>query len=53
MPTVIISVLLILAVGGVVYKMISDKKKGKSSCSCGCESCAAKDLCHTDDHKHE
>ena len=29
----------------VVIKGIVDKKKGKSSCSCGCEGCAVKDSC--------
>ena len=31
----------------IVRKMIRDKKKGKSSCSCGCSGCAMKDMCHT------
>ena len=29
----------------VVIKGIVDKKKGKSSCNCGCEGCAYKDSC--------
>ena len=41
MATWIIGGVLIVIVGAVVWKMISDKRKGKHSCSCGCscESC--------------
>ncbi len=37
-------VLGILAVAA--WKVISDKRKGKSSCSCGCSSCPNSALCH-------
>lgn len=30
----------------VVVTGIINKKKGKSSCSCGCSGCAMKDSCH-------
>lgn len=30
----------------IVIKGILNKKKGKSSCSCGCSGCAMKDTCH-------
>ena len=36
MATWIIGGVLIVIVGAVVWKMISDKRKGKHSCSCGC-----------------
>ncbi len=41
MATWIIGGVLIVIVGAVVWKMISDRRKGKHSCSCGCgcESC--------------
>ncbi|MBQ8572208.1 MAG: FeoB-associated Cys-rich membrane protein [Ruminococcus sp.] len=32
--------------GLIVAKGIYNKKKGKSSCSCGCSGCAMKDSCH-------
>lgn len=39
-PSIIIGVLLLGLVSFIVYKMISDKKKGKSSCGCsGCSGC--------------
>jgi hypothetical protein len=44
---------LILIVGLVVFKLIRDKKRGKSSCSCGCGcgSCPMKDKCHPENEK--
>lgn len=47
------SVLLILAVviGMVIFTMIKNKKEGKTSCGCGCSSCAMKDVCHTKDEE--
>ena len=41
MATWIIGGVLIVIVGAVLWKMISDRRKGKHSCSCGCgcESC--------------
>lgn len=37
--TVLISVGLILIVGGILYKMRKDKKAGKSSCGGDCAHC--------------
>ena len=50
MATWIIGGVLIVIVGAVVWKMISDKRKGKHSCSCGCgcESCHG--ACMHSDH---
>ncbi len=32
-------------VGLVVFKMVKDKKSGKSGCGCGCSGCALSDKC--------
>ena len=50
MATWIICGVLIVIVGAVVWKMISDRRKGKHSCSCGCgcESCHG--ACTHSDH---
>ena len=44
-----ITVLLIVAVAVVfvIAKMISDRKKGRSSCGCGCENCPSAGMCHS------
>ncbi len=46
--TIAVSAVLIAVVGIIVFKMIKDKKAGKSGCSCGCGNCAMKDVCHSD-----
>ena len=50
MATWIIGGALIVIVGAVIWKMVSDKRKGKHSCSCGCgcESCHG--ACMHSDH---
>ena len=44
MGTVIICGVLALIVGLVIYKLVSDKRKGKSSCGGDCAHC--KSNCH-------
>ena len=45
MATAIVGGVLVITVSLILYKMIKDKKSGKSSCSCGgdCERCKG---CH-------
>ena len=45
--TIIICAVLITVVGSIIVGMICNRKKGKSSCGCGCTSCPMSDLCHT------
>ncbi len=44
--TIAVSAILILIIGGIVYKMVKDKRAGKSGCGCGCQNCALSDKCH-------
>lgn len=44
--TIIICIALLLIVTGIIAGMIRDKRKGKSSCGCGCASCPMSDSCH-------
>lgn len=44
--TIIISLVLILIITSVIYKIIKDKKQGKSSCGCNCANCAMAGSCH-------
>ena len=46
MSTIVISLILIAIVTFVIYRMIMDKKTGKSGCSHGCQSCAMHGECH-------
>lgn len=47
--TIIIAVIVIGILAFIIAKMIKDKKKGKTSCGCGCENCAASEICHKKD----
>ena len=51
MASWIIGGVLIVIVGAVVWKMISDKRKGKHSCSCGCSCESCHGACMHSDHQ--
>lgn len=44
--TIIICAVLIAVVSAIIVSMIKNKKKGKSSCGCGCADCPMNDNCH-------
>lgn len=44
--TIVICIVLVLIVAGIIWKLASDKKKGKSSCGCNCAHCAMSGTCH-------
>lgn len=46
MATIIISAVLVLVVAAVIANIVRGKKKGKSSCGCGCAGCAMNGICH-------
>ena len=46
MATIIISLILVIAVAAVIAGMVRGKRKGKSSCGCGCAGCAMNGACH-------
>lgn len=52
MATIIISLILALVVAAVIVSMVRGKRKGKSSCGCGCASCPAGSLCATNGACH-
>lgn len=47
MATIVISAVLIIMVAAVVASMVRGKRKGKSSCGCGCAGCAMNGACHS------
>ena len=57
LPTVLICAVLVLIVGAILYSLIRNRKKGKSSCGCGCSSCPMGGMCHgkkaKDPHKED
>lgn len=46
MATLLICAVLAIIVVGIVAHMVKNKKKGKTSCGCGCVSCPMSDACH-------
>lgn len=44
--TVIVGTILFVILAAIVIKMVKDKKKGKTSCGCGCANCAMRGSCH-------
>ena len=44
--TVVVVLIVLGAVGGVIAAMVRDKKKGRSSCGCGCANCPMSGSCH-------
>ena len=47
LSTILIALGVFFLCFAIIRKMIRDKKKGKSSCGCGCSSCAMKEMCHS------
>ncbi|MBO4399926.1 MAG: FeoB-associated Cys-rich membrane protein [Lachnospiraceae bacterium] len=45
--TIVVLLILLVIVGLVIRKIVSDRRSGKSSCGCGCEHCAMHGKCHT------
>lgn len=39
--TALVLAIVILIVGAIIFKLVRDKKNGKSSCGCDCSSCNA------------
>ncbi len=46
LSTVLIGAALALLLGGIVWGMVRKKRKGESSCGCGCSDCAMNGACH-------
>ncbi|MBQ5823546.1 MAG: FeoB-associated Cys-rich membrane protein [Clostridia bacterium] len=48
-PTIIVAAVIAVLFALVIFFHFRNKKKGKSSCSCGggCSGCAMGDICHS------
>ena len=49
--TIIISIILVAIVGIILYNMINNKRKGKSSCGCNCSCCPSGGMCHRNEQQ--
>ncbi|MDD6395228.1 MAG: FeoB-associated Cys-rich membrane protein [Firmicutes bacterium] len=43
--TVVVAVIIAAVVALIVVNMVRDRKKGKSSCGCGCSNCPSAGMC--------
>ena len=46
LSSIIICAVLLAAVVLIILSLHRNKKQGKSSCGCGCSSCAMSQICH-------
>ena len=44
--TIVIGAILAAVVAAVIVHMVRNKKRGRSSCGCGCSGCAMNGSCH-------
>lgn len=51
LATVIITLVLIGIVAMIIANLVKNRKKGKSSCGCGCANCAMSGVCHSSAEK--
>ncbi|MDE5583667.1 MAG: FeoB-associated Cys-rich membrane protein [Ruminococcus sp.] len=49
--TILVGLIVLAVITAIILKIIADKKKGKSSCGCGCENCPSSKVCHGDTKK--
>ena len=45
--TLITALVLLLILGGAVFAIIRSKKKGRTTCGCGCANCPMSGSCHS------
>ena len=50
--TILVLAILAAVVAAIIIGMVRSKRKGKSSCGCGCANCAMAKSCHQN-HKKE
>lgn len=47
LSTIIIGLMIALAIFAIIISMVRNRKKGKSSCGCGCLNCPMSGSCNT------
>ncbi|MBQ7523462.1 MAG: FeoB-associated Cys-rich membrane protein [Oscillospiraceae bacterium] len=46
--TILVLAVIAAIVALIVRRLVKQKRAGKSSCSCGCENCAMRGRCHSE-----
>ncbi|MGN0459791.1 MAG: FeoB-associated Cys-rich membrane protein [Ruminococcus sp.] len=47
--TIIVGMIVLAVIIAIVIRMIKNKKRGKTSCNCGCSGCPMGDSCHKEE----
>lgn len=48
MGNIIVGAVLVAVVCAIIFRLVKNKKTGKSSCGCGCSGCGSACNCHKD-----
>lgn len=48
LATILVCLVLSVIVGWAIWYLVRQKKRGKSSCGCGCSGCAMRGACHSE-----
>ena len=51
LPTIIVSLIVVVIAVSIIARLIYNKKQGKPGCSCGCSGCAMREMCHSKKEK--
>ncbi len=51
LSTILISAVLLVVAAVIILRLVGNRRKGKSSCGCGCANCAMHDACHAQKRK--
>lgn len=51
LPTVLIGLAVLAVFAAIVLRAATNRRRGRGGCSCGCDSCPGKGLCHLNPEK--
>ena len=51
LSTILVGLALLCLLGLIVWRMIVRRRRGETSCGCGCEHCAMRGTCHAPKNK--
>ncbi len=51
LPTILVGLGVLALFVAIIARGIYNRKRGKGGCSCGCDQCLGRDLCHPKEEK--
>ena len=52
LSTLIVGLIVLAVFTAIVVQQVRNHRSGKGGCSCGCENCGGKSLCHPEKKQH-